>query len=60
MGLYALPFAFVALWKRTEEMNPNVAHPKTGLHPLSTFLILGRLQVPYPPDRPRLALCGGV
>lgn len=35
MGLYALPSAFVALWKRTEEMNPNVAHPKkkTGLHP---------------------------
>lgn len=46
MGLYALPFAFVALWKRTEEINPNVAHPKTGLHPLSTFCILGRLQVP--------------
>lgn len=37
MGLYALPFAFVDLWKHTGEIHPNVAHPKTGLHPLSLF-----------------------
>lgn len=46
MELYTLPFAFVALWKHTEEINPNVAHPKTGMYPLSTFFILGRLEVP--------------
>lgn len=39
MGVYALPFAFVDLWKHTEEINLNVAHPKTGLHPLSIFFI---------------------
>lgn len=38
MGLYALPFAFVDLWKHTEEMNPNVAHPKN--RPASTVQIL--------------------
>lgn len=38
-GIYALPFAFVDLWKHTEEMNPNVAHPKTGLHSLFIFFI---------------------
>lgn len=37
-GVYALPFAFVYLWKHTEELNPNVAlisYDKTRVRPSS-------------------------
>lgn len=46
-GISALPFAFVALWKHTEEMNPNVAHPKTlACIRCPRSSCFGRLEVP--------------